>query len=417
MNKVIALASKDIRLMLRNRGRLFFTFVWPIIVTVLFGFAFGGNGTDGAQGKVKVAIVDEDSTEASRAFAKTLESSFETTAMNRADAENAVRRGERTGYIILTKGFGSASDRLFYGEPRQVELGVDPARKAEAGMIEGLLMKHAAADMQQMFNDPNASARMVDKALGDMKDAPAEQVAPVQRFLGELKAFVNTPAAPGRAAQQGQWQPLKVIANDVRRERRGPDNAFEITFPQGVIWGLIGCMMSFGISMVTERTHGTLVRLRMAPLTRAQILGGKALSCFLSILFVELILFALAWNFGVRPSSIPLLALAGVCAAICFVGFMMLVAGFGRTEETASGAAWAIMMPLSMFGGAMIPTFVMPQWMQSIGYVSPVRWTLLALEGGVWRNFSLAEMATPCALLVGVGLACFAVGTRALKEG
>ena len=48
--------------------------------------------------------------------------------------------------------------------------------------------------------------------------------------------------------------------------------------------------MSFGISLVTERTHGTLVRLRMAPLTRAQILGGKALSCFISILFVELML-------------------------------------------------------------------------------------------------------------------------------
>lgn len=417
MKKVIALASKDIRLMLRNRGRLFFTFVWPIIVTVLFGFAFGGNGTDGAQGKVKIAIVDEDSTEASGAFAKSLESSFELTPMNRADAENAVRLGQRTGYIVLTQGFGTASERMFYGEPKQVEIGVDPARKAEAGMIEGLLMKHAAQDMQQMFNDPGASARMVDKALGDIKDAPGDQVAPVQRFLGELKAFVSTPPSPGRATQQGQWQPLRVIVNDVRRERRGPDNAFEITFPQGVIWGLIGCMMSFGISLVTERTHGTLVRLRMAPLTRAQILGGKALSCFVSILFVELILFALAWSFGVRPSSIPMLALAGVCAAICFVGFMMLIAGLGRTEETASGAAWAIMMPLSMFGGAMIPTFVMPQWMQSIGYISPVRWTLLALEGGVWRNFSLAEMATPCAILVSVGVVCFVIGTRALKEG
>jgi ABC-2 type transport system permease protein len=179
---------------------------------------------------------------------------------------------------------------------------------------------------------------------------------------------------------------------------------------------LIGCMMSFGISMVTERTHGTLVRLRMAPLTRAQVLGGKALSCFVSILLVELMLFAIAWNFGVRPSSIAMLALAGVSAAICFVGFMMLVAGLGKTEETASGAAWAILMPLSMFGGAMIPTFVMPQWMQTIGYVSPIRWTLLALEGGVWRNFSLAEMATPCALLITVGVACFAIGTRGLRE-
>ena len=146
------------------------------------------------------------------------------------------------------------------------------------------------------------------------------------------------------------------------------------------------------------------------------ILGGKALACFLSIMLVESVLFGIAWGFGVRPSSLPLLLLAGVCAALCFVGFMMLIAGLGRTEETASGAAWAILMPLSMFGGAMVPTFVMPPWMQSIGIISPVRWAMLAIEGGVWRNFSLAEMAAPCALLVTVGLACFALGTRALKE-
>lgn len=415
MKPVIALAVKDIRLLLRNKGRIFFTFIWPIIVTVLFGFAFGGGGNGGDQGKVKVAIVDEDNTGASRAFVTSLGDSFDLTPMSRGDAENAVRRSQQTGYIVLTRGFGVAADRMFYGEPKQVELGVDPARRAEAGMIEGLLMKHAAEDMQHLFNDPGASARMVDKALAEMRDAPAAQVAPVQRFLGELKTFVTMPQ--GQApAQQGQWQPLKVVSKPIARERRGPDNAFDITLPQGIIWGLIGCMMSFGISLVTERTRGTFVRLRMAPLTRSQILGGKALACFLSIMLVELMLFAIAWNFGVRPTSLPMLALAGVAAACCFVGFMMLIAGLGRTEETAAGAAWAVLMPLSMFGGAMVPTFVMPQWMQSIGYISPVRWALLAIEGGVWRNFSIAEMATPCALLVAVGVVCFALGTRALSE-
>ncbi len=50
-----------------------------------------------------------------------------------------------------------------------------------------------------------------------------------------------------------------------------------------------------------------------------------------------------------------------------FVGFMMLVASLGKTEQTAAGAGWAILMPLSMLGGAMVPLFVMPQWMQTVG--------------------------------------------------
>ena len=95
---------------------------------------------------------------------------------------------------------------------------------------------------------------------------------------------------------------------------------------------------------------------------------------------------------------------------------MMLVASLGKTEQTASGAAWAILMPLSMIGGAMVPTFVMPAWIQSLSFISPIRWAMLAIEGGVWRNFSAAEMALPCASLIAVGMICFAIGTRGLRE-
>jgi ABC-2 type transport system permease protein len=416
MNKIIALALKDLRLMPRNKGGLFFTFVWPVLVTVLFGIMFGGQG-NGEQSKVRIAVVDDDNSDGSRAFLNKLEESFELTPMTLTDAEAAVRRGQRTGFIVVKPGFGEASNKMFYGSPKEIEVGVDPARHAEAGMIEGLLMKHAATDMQKMFTDSKASAAMVDEALADMKDAPADQVAPVQRFLGELKTFMSTPQSQGPpGSPPGEWQPLKITKKDVARVYDGPRNPFDITFPQGVIWGLIGCAMAFGMSLVTERTHGTLVRLRMAPLTNVQILSGKALACFVSILFVELMLLAVALGFGVRPTSYAMLALAGLSAAVCFVGFMMLVASLGKTEQTASGAAWAMLMPLAMIGGAMVPTFVMPAWIQSISFISPIRWTMLAIEGGVWRQFSISEMALPCAILISIGIACFAMGTRGLRE-
>ncbi len=400
----------------RNKGGMFFTFAWPIVLMVLFGFAFGGTGGDAGAAKVRIAVVDEDGTAGSAAFLTRLEASFELTPMTRPEAETAVRLGQRSGYLVIVKGFGAAAERLFYGAPKEIELGVDPARQAEAGMIEGLLMKHAAADMQNLFNDPAATTRMADQAMAGMPTDPAlgPQVAPVQRFLGELKTFVNTPAA---GAAPGAWEPLRITSRSVARERRrGPDNAFDVTFPQGIVWGLIGCVMTFGVSLVTERTHGTLVRLRMAPLTRAQILGGKALACFVTIMVVELILLAVAFGFGVRPSSLPMLALAGVSAAVCFVGLMMLIASLGKTEQTAAGAGWAILMPLSMIGGAMVPQFVMPQWMQTAGLISPIRYVILAIEGGIWRQFTLSEMALPCAVLGVVGMACFVAGTRGLRE-
>jgi ABC-2 type transport system permease protein len=130
---------------------------------------------------------------------------------------------------------------------------------------------------------------------------------------------------------------------------------------------------------------------------------------------VQALLYTIGYAFfGVRPSSWPLLAVASLSATVAFCGLMMLVATLGRTEQAASGTAWAILMPLSMVGGGMIPQFIMPPWMSAVGSVSPVKWAIRAIEGALWRGFTPAEMLLPCGLLLLVGLACFAVGTRRL---
>ena len=123
--------------------------------------------------------------------------------MTRADAENAVRRGQRTGFIVVKPGFGEASNRMFYGSPKEIEVGVDPARQAEAGMLEGLLMKHAAADMQKMFTDSQASTAMVDKALGDIEAGAARSGragAALSRRAEDLHGHAAVAGAAGIAA-------------------------------------------------------------------------------------------------------------------------------------------------------------------------------------------------------------------------
>ena len=91
---------------------------------------------------------------------------------------------------------------------------------------------------------------------------------------------------------------------------------------------------------------------------------------------------------------------------------MMCVSVLGETEQTVGGLAWAILLPMSMFGGGMVPLFAMPAWMQAASNFSPVKWGILALEGALWRGFTLAEMLVPCAVLFGVGIVGFAVGAR-----
>src|SRR6185369_8720732 len=122
-------------------------------------------------------------------------------------------------------------------------------------------------------------------------------------------------------------------------------------FPQGILWGLIGAVMSFAVGLANERTGGTLLRLRAAPLSPAGLLAGKGLGGFLGLLICQGVLLGVAaLLFGVRPTSVPLLLLAMLCIAVCFTGLMLFIATLGRNEQAVSGAGWALLMPMTLVG-------------------------------------------------------------------
>lgn len=426
MHAILALAAKDLRLLRRNRGHLFFTFVWPLVAALFFGTVFGGSGDD--NGKIAVLTVDDDATEPSRALldaVSRLDGVEARPASDRAAALDAVRHGKAVAVVLAPKGYGEAAGRLFYGEPPRIELFVDPSHKPEAAMLEGQLMGAAMQRMQDVFSGGEKSTAMVDRALADATAAGSQDAA-LLGFLGQVKSFVGTRgpatapastapgASPGAATPAaGGWQPVQVARHEVQDERIGPRSGFEVAFPQGVLWGMLGCALGFALSLVTERSRGTLARLRTSPISRTHVLAGKGLACFTALLGVQALLFAVgALFFGVRPGSVPMLAAGCVSLALAFVGIMMVVAVLARSEQSAGGLAWAVFLPLSMVGGGMVPLFAMPAWMQNVGNVSPVKWGILALEGALWRGFSWADMVFPCGVLVAVGVVCFGLGAR-----
>jgi ABC-2 type transport system permease protein len=186
---------------------------------------------------------------------------------------------------------------------------------------------------------------------------------------------------------------------------------WDISFPQSMLWGVLACAATFAISIVRERKQGTLLRLQAAPVSRSQVLFGKATACFLAVLGVIVMMVILGTVLGMRPRSPALLAVASVCVAFCFVGVMALMSVLGKTEEAVSGAAWGANMIMAMFGGGMIPLAFMPSFMATLSQASPVKWSILALEGAIWRGFSPSEMLLPCGVLLSVGTVCLALGS------
>lgn len=427
MHEILAMVKKDLLLLLRDRMGFFFTFFFPLVMAIFFGALFAGGGSGSRE--MSVAVVDEDGTEESRALVRKLDEGPElaVTPMARDSAGEAVRLGRRMAFIGIPRGFAEARRRMFYGPAPELELGLDPSRAAEGGMLQGVLSKYMAEGMQRMFSQPDSMRRQITDGMAALDAARGMSEArrePMRRFLAELDRFLASSAADsmpdlgagGPADRGGGFEPVRFKTTDIARVRRGPRNAFQVSFPQGVLWAILSCSFGFALSLVNERTRGTLVRLRMAPVSRRRILIAKGVGCLLTILSISTILLLIgAFVFRVQPTSVPLLALAVLSAAIGFVGMMMLTSVMGRTEQGVSGFGWAVMMLMAMTGGAMIPLFAMPAWMQSASAVSPVKWAILAVEGGIWRDFTLAQMALPCGILVAIGLVGSLVGMRVFR--
>jgi ABC-2 type transport system permease protein len=420
MSAAFALALKDLRILTRIPAAFFFTFMWPLLVAVFFGSVFGSpsRGTP----TLPIAVADEDGSAESKAFLDGLarRGAFDIVRVSRGDALGLVRQGKRVAAVVVPSGFGAASRRLFQGAPPQVEVGLDPSHQAESAMLQGLLMAQAAERMQAVIAEPSRGRAFVADSLRAMKQAPGgvtTATVPVERFLKELDTFLDAQQrdkAAGSAAAPA-WSPLEVKVSSVARDASGPKSGYDITFPQGLMWGIIGCTMSFVVSLATERGQGTMTRLRMSPAPPGTLLLGKAIACYMTILIVQAVLIAIGTLLlGLRIDSPGLFVLAALVAPLAFVGIMMLIAALVRSEQAAGGIGWAIMMPLAMIGGTMIPLIAMPPWLLRISGISPMKWAILAYEGAIWRGFTFGDMLLPCAVLLTVGLVTFGIGARVL---
>jgi ABC-2 type transport system permease protein len=365
------MAIKDLHLLWRDKFALFWVAVFPLMMALFVGAIFGGSGPTAG---MSVAVVDLDSTAASRALIETLDRSEairlaapdDGSVYTRDGARQAVAASDVTAYLVVPTGYEAATPMLGQAGPT-LELGIDPARRAESGYLQGLVVKAA------------------------------------------LERFRVTLGVPS-------FEPVRVQLEPVLREARRPPNAFAISFPQAMSWGIIGCCATFAVGLVQERARGTYGRLRMAPNPAWAILAGKAIACFTACVGATLLLVALGMFLGVEVGSWPLLAAIVVSLAFGFTGFMMLVSTIGRTEQSVSGAGWALMMPLAMIGGSMVPQMVMPAWLLRVSNFSPVKWMILGVEGAMWRGFSAAEMLLPCVILIGFGAVCFGAGALVITR-
>lgn len=435
MTAVIQMAIKDLRILFRDRLGAFFILVFPILMGLFFGLIMGGN-SGGSTAAMRIVVVDQDQSEMSRKFIESLKKN-EAVSIELANLEwarDGVRKGSRIGLVVLPKGFGDTAG-ILWSTPPQIQLGIDPSRLAEAGMIQGFVMEAMGSLVGERFRQPKQFKPLIEDAKKQLDSD--NEVNPLTRrlmsnYFQSLETLMDSMAGIQVAEDSelslktgGNFQFADIQSLDISREIDPNSQAgqlqklrsrWDISFPQAMMWGVLGCVAGFSISVARERTLGTMVRLQVAPLSRFQILAGKALACFIAVIGVIGMLTLLGMGLGMRPANFMALAVAAISIACCFVGIMMTLAVLGKTEQSVSGIGWAANMVMAMLGGAMIPVMFMPAFLQSASVVSPITWSILAIEGAIWRQYTMAEMVFPCLILIGIGATGFVIGTQVLSR-
>lgn len=425
MHAIIAIALKDLKLLVRDRGSAFFTLAFPLLLAVFFGSIFPGGGSGGA---MAVVLVDEDGGEAARKFAADLASAAGvklTQLPTRQAGEALVQKGKAVACVVLPKGFQERSENMFGGEPLTIEGIVDPARKAEAGLLTGKLNEIAFQRLSTVFSGGAPMRKMIEQGRRSISAGPDVSDDRRRVFMdlfsnldqvAELTDTLNDSADSQSGAGSATWKPIEVNVRELAAEKNLPKNAYELSFPQGVVWGLMGCVTAFGTSLATERARGTLMRLTISPVTKSQILIGKALACFVACLAIQAMLLTLGTLvFRVHVRAPALMAIAVVVSSFGFTGVMMALAGLSRTEGSANGMGRAVILILAMIGGGTLPLFLMPPFVQTVSSISPFKWATIVTEGAIWRGFTPADMVLPCFVLLAFGVAGFVVGVTAFR--
>jgi len=434
LGTVLTLAKKDLRLLLRDPVDVFFVTGFPLVFAVLFGLIYSGGG--GGGGEMSVLAVDRDGTAVSAALIDRLDAS-DAVAVERIDDVDAgrdrVRTGDAVAMIVVPAGYGDGVTGIFTGRaPPAVGGAIDPARMAEAGVLEGVATAAGFEVMIETLSD----AEVLDGALVDAGSVlrTAEGVDPITRGL--LGTMIDTgrrligrsddgaggdPDGEGEASDTvgfDGFRPIELELESIAREPgKRPASGFEVTFPQAAAWAVLGCVSGFGMSLVRERSSGTLLRLAVAPMARTGVIAGKALACFVATVAVLAVLYGVgAAAFGVRIASPFGLAAAIGSTAFGFVGVMMCLGSISQTEGGAEGFVRAMLLVMALIGGAGIPLFFMPGWMQTVSGVSPFRWAIIALEGASFRGFSVGELAVPCGVLMGIGAVGMGLASMMFKR-
>jgi len=413
MTTFLALIRKDLLLFVKDRRAVILSVAVPILIASFFGYIFGGGG--GNEGSpISILWIDQDQSAISQDIGEGLlkEKTLAVRPSSVEEARAAVRGGKATVAIVMPKDFGTQAGRALFSGENRPELGMmyDPSHQMEFQMVQGILTGHVMQSVTKEMFTGESGRQFTQEALARLRNR-TDWDEETRKTLGDLLASAdrwNQQQSQQRIpASAGLTIPYAVQGEAVTGRRNVQYNGYAHSFGGMSVQFILFAGIDAGIGLLLMRQRGLWKRLRAAPLSKTMLLGSRATSSALISAFILAVIFAFArMVFGVRIEG-SFAGFIGVCAAFSLMtaAFGLLVAALGKTPDAARGISILVTLLMVMLGGAWIPTFVFPPWLQRLAMVAPTRWAVDGLDAMTWRGLEFSAALAP----MGGMLACAAL--------
>jgi ABC-2 type transport system permease protein len=383
MKLIFAITQIDILQILRDKLSFMFLLGMPILLTLMFGLAFGGSGSSGSgETRLPAGWLDLDHSSASAGLKSLLQADPSLDVQERANPtaaslEALVAGKQLAAAVVVPAGYAAS---LQTAAPLKLVIYADPA------VPNGLAARKALL---------GAAVRLGGAAEAAHLAAQAKTVS-FETALGEALAgwsqppvTINPVAAVSRAAQGGN-SPLLAVSQ---------------TAP--------GMMVQFGIAglltaaqmLVAERKSRCLQRLLTTRAARHEILLGHFLAIF-SVTFCQFLLLIAFGQlvFGLNYSAQLAATLAMAAATAVFIAALgLLIGALARSDDQAILFALVPMFVLAGLGGAWVPLASTGEVFQAVGHLSPVAWAMDGFKS-ILAGAGPEAIGLPALALLGYGL-------------
>ncbi|NDJ77177.1 MAG: ABC transporter permease, partial [Chloroflexi bacterium] len=223
------------------------------------------------------------------------------------------------------------------------------------------------------------------------------------------EAAFDTALAEAEAAWQTQ-QPVTV--NEGESDERGEAIGFNQSGPGTAVMFVLIFMLNASTVLVGEREEGTLQRLYTLPVRKWQIIAGMMVGQYAFGVLQFSILVGFGTIFGVEwGTNIPGLALLMLVYTLACAALGLALATVVRTSAQANSISLLLGLTLAPLGGAWWPLEIVPDFMKTVGHLSPVAWAMDAFNELMFYDGTVLDIAPMLSVLLVMAAVFFTFGS------